>query len=63
MFANLPDLSEVKAQVDRIENAVLATQAAVQALTAQMNDVHLVFQGLSQVLPMPTPGASNLLLG
>lgn len=42
---NLPDLDEVKAQVDRID-------ANVADIHEKIQDIHAVFQGLSTMLPM-----------
>lgn len=69
-ISNLPDLGEVKAQVDRIDNTVesIALQVSVMAeqvaaMKTQMDDIHLVFQGLAQVLPMGNPAANSLIIG
>lgn len=55
---NLPDLGEVKAQVDRIDANVADVRARMAELSAKIDDIHLVFQALGPIVAgMPPAGA------
>jgi hypothetical protein len=49
----LPDLADVKTQVDRID-------ANVADIHAKISDIHEVFEGLKVMLPMLNGGGSAL---
>ena len=53
ILSNLPDLADVKTQVDRID-------ANVADIHAKVSDIHEVFEGLKVMLPMLNGGGSAL---
>ena len=53
----IPDLTEVKTQVDRIDDNVAALRVALDALTDKVNDIHVVFSALGPIIAgMPPMG-------
>ena len=56
ILGTLPDLADVKAQVDRID-------ANVADIHAKISDIHEVFEGLKVMLPMLGGGDSALPAG